>query len=84
MYCTQPWIVVSGAAEASEIFHKRGQQTSGCPSNRMELALCNGFQPGLMSRLAWRIVRKMWRAVLNVGAARQSRPLQELEAKQTT
>lgn len=29
MYCTQPWIVVSGAAEASEIFHKRGQQTSG-------------------------------------------------------
>ncbi|EOD47626.1 Cytochrome p450 [Neofusicoccum parvum] len=79
---SQPWIIVSGAAEAHEIFHKRGQQTGGRPLNKMELAMRSGFFPGFMSGPKWRVARKLWHAVLNVGASRQYLPLQELEAKQ--
>ncbi|KKY28472.1 putative cytochrome p450 [Diplodia seriata] len=79
---TQPWIIVTGAAEANEIFHKRGGQTAGRPVSRMELTMRSGFFPSFMSGPKWRVTRKLWHAVLNVGASRQYLPLQELETKQ--
>ncbi|OJD28987.1 cytochrome p450 [Diplodia corticola] len=79
---SQPWVIVSGAAEATEIFHKRGGQTAGRPTNRMELAMRSGFFPSFMAGAKWRVTRRLWHAVLNVGASRQYLPLQELETKQ--
>lgn len=79
---SQPWIIVTGANEANEIFHKQGQVTAGRPSSKMELAMRSGFWPQFMYGPKWRVARKLWHAVLNVGASRQYRPLQELEAKQ--
>lgn len=78
----QPWVIVTGAREAHEIFYKRGQATAGRPSSRMELAMRSGYWPLFMHGPKWRVARKLWHAVLNVGASRQYRPLQELEAKQ--
>lgn len=78
---SQPWVIVTGTAEANEIFHKRGGQTAGRPVNRMELAMRSGYFPGFMSGPKWRVTRKLWHSVLNVGASRQYLPLQELEAK---
>lgn len=82
MKAGQPWVVVSGAHEAHELFQKQGQATAGRPSSRMELAMRAGYWPQFMYGPKWRIARKLWHAVLNVGASRQYRPLQELEAKQ--
>ncbi|EOD43983.1 putative cytochrome p450 protein [Neofusicoccum parvum UCRNP2] len=79
---SQPWVVVTGAGEAHEIFHKQGQATAGRPSSRMELAMRHGYWPQFMHGAKWRVARTLWHAVLNVGASRQYRPLQELEAKQ--
>ncbi|KAH7047314.1 putative cytochrome P450 [Macrophomina phaseolina] len=78
----QPWVIVTGAAEAHQLFQKHGQSTAGRPSSRMELAMRSGYGPQFMHGPKWRIARKLWHAVLNVGASRQYRPLQQLEAKQ--
>lgn len=78
----QPWVIVCGANEAHDLFHKQGQATAGRPSSRMELAMRSGYWPQFMHGPKWRVARKLWHAVLNVGASRQYRPLQELEAKQ--
>ncbi|KAF9628965.1 Cytochrome P450 [Lasiodiplodia theobromae] len=78
---SQPWVIVTGTAEAEEIFHKRGSQTAGRPVNRMELTMRSGYFPSFMSGPKWRVTRKLWHSVLNVGASRQYLPLQELEAK---
>ncbi|KAB2568769.1 Cytochrome P450 monooxygenase atE [Lasiodiplodia theobromae] len=79
---SQPWIIVTGAAEAHDLFHVRGSATAGRTSSRMELAMRDGYWPQFLSGPQWRDARKLWHAVLNVGAARQYQPLQELEAKQ--
>lgn len=79
---SQPWIIVTGAAEAHDLFHVRGSATAGRTSSRMELAMRGGYWPQFLSGPQWRDARKLWHAVLNVGAARQYQPLQELEAKQ--
>ncbi|KAK7728214.1 hypothetical protein SLS57_002687 [Botryosphaeria dothidea] len=76
-----PWVVVNDAASAHDIFNKNGQLTAGRPSMRLDNACRGGYTPALMWGAPWRAARKMWHAVLNVGASRAYLPYQELEAK---
>ncbi|KAF9632405.1 Cytochrome P450 [Lasiodiplodia theobromae] len=76
-----PVLVVNSAAAAHDIFNKRGQATAGRPSaNKVDMVARGGYAPALMTGAPWRSARRMWHAILNVGAARSYLPYQKLEA----
>ncbi|KAH7053207.1 cytochrome P450 [Macrophomina phaseolina] len=76
-----PWLVINSAATAHDIFNKQGQVTAGRPNMRLDIACRGGYAPAAQSGASWRAARKMWHAVLNVGASRAYLPYQELEAE---
>ncbi|OJD37386.1 cytochrome p450 [Diplodia corticola] len=76
-----PIVVVSTAAAAHDVFNKRGQATAGRPGGmKVDLYARGNYAPAMMGGPRWRAARRMWHAILNVGAARSYLPYQALEA----
>ncbi|KAL0261750.1 hypothetical protein SLS55_003180 [Diplodia seriata] len=75
-----PVVVVNTAAAAHDVFNRRGQATAGRPAGmKVDLAARGNYAPALMGGAPWRAARRMWHAILNVGAARSYLPYQALE-----
>lgn len=75
-------VVVSGLQEARDIFIKEGASAQARPPSRLRVLMRDSYFPGLMNGEKWRHARKMWQTVLNVSAAKQYLPYQELETRQ--
>ncbi|EEP78179.1 conserved hypothetical protein [Uncinocarpus reesii 1704] len=78
----QPQVIVSGLAEAREIFVKQGARTQSRPPSRFKLLMRGGYFPSVMNGLKWQHARRMWHAVLNSSASSKYLPYQELESEQ--
>lgn len=78
---SHPQVVVSSAQAARDIFDKMGTITaSRPPSYLMNDVAANGYSMGFApNNDYWRLARRLFHSILNVGATRQYVPFQELE-----
>ena len=79
----QPQVIVSSARAARDIFDKMGTITaSRPPSYLMNDIAADGYSMAFAANHNeyWRLARRLFHSILNVGATKQYTPLQELES----
>lgn len=78
---SHPQVLVSSPQAARDIFDKMGTITaSRPPSYLMNDVAANGYSMGFApNNDYWRLARRLFHSILNVGATKQYVPLQELE-----
>lgn len=79
---SEPVVLVSEAKAARDIFDKMGTITGSRQYQYLTLDVAsNGFAMGFQpAGPEWRLARKLFHGILNVGATRQYLPYQELES----
>lgn len=78
---SKPYIVVNDPDAARELFVKLGQSTSGRTNVPTELAIRGGNNFAMSDGPLWRVARRQWHSMLNVGATKRYLPYQILESR---